>query len=74
MIGDERALIDTIRKRQRKWLRHRLRGVLTAKNGIPMKNGWTENKKQLIVSVILHKYLLYFILRISYLFFISLFY
>ena len=47
MIGDERALIDTIRKRQRKWIGH------TAKNGNPMKNAWKQNKKQFIISVIL---------------------
>jgi len=28
MIGDEKALIETIRKRQRKWIGHRLREVL----------------------------------------------
>ena len=54
MIGDERALLDIIRKRQRKWIGLRLRGVLLhAKNGNPMKNGWKENKKQFIFSVIL---------------------
>ena len=51
MIGDERAVIDTIRKRQRKWIGHRR--SFTAKNGNPMKNGRKENKKQFIVSVIL---------------------
>ena len=58
MIGDERVLIDTIRKRQRKWI-----GLIymsfAAKNGNPMKNGWNENKKPFIVSVILQQFLLY---------------
>jgi len=37
MIGDERALIDTIRKRQGKWIGHRLRGVLLLRTAIQWK-------------------------------------
>jgi len=51
LARDERALIDAIRNRQRKWIGHRLRGVLLLRKAI--KNGWKENKKQFIVSDIL---------------------
>jgi len=34
MIGDERALIDTIRNRQRKWIGHRLKGRLLLRTTI----------------------------------------
>jgi len=37
MIGDERTLIDTTRKRQRKWIGHRLRGVLLPRTAIQWK-------------------------------------
>jgi len=36
LIGDERALIDTIRKRQRNWIGHRLREVLLLRTAIQL--------------------------------------
>src|SRR6218665_883676 len=46
MVGEERALIDTIRKRQRKWIGHRLRGVLLLKRQSNEK--WMERKQETI--------------------------
>jgi len=50
MIGDERALIDTIRKRQRKWIGHtcRLRGVLLLRTAIQWKMDGKKTRNNLL--------------------------
>ena len=45
MIGDEtRALIDTLRQGQRKWIGHRLREVLLLRTAIQLKMDRTKKE------------------------------
>jgi len=50
MIGDERDLIDTIWKRQRKWIGHacRLRGVLLLRTAIQRKMDGKNTRNNLL--------------------------
>jgi len=48
VVGDERALIDTIRKRQRKWIGLRLRGVLLLRTATNEKMDGKKTKNNLL--------------------------
>jgi len=48
MIGEERTLIDTTRNRQRKWIKHRLRGVLLLRTTVLLKMDGRKTRSNLL--------------------------